>query len=98
MTIYDPNPDGNHTPQQISEQVAHLRLLADNYDGVDAEDWSSAADTIERLDALLRGREGVAALACELLDALKPWQEQNAAVRTAATRLTIALATSGDAA
>lgn len=52
--IHDPNPDGNHTPQQISEQVAHLRVLADNYDGEDAEDWSSAADTIERLDAALR--------------------------------------------
>lgn len=32
-----------------SDQVAHLRLLAETYDGVDAEDWAQAADTIERL-------------------------------------------------
>lgn len=53
--IHDPDPDGNHTPRRVSEQVAHLRLLADTYDGVDAEEWAEAADTIERLSAELDG-------------------------------------------
>lgn len=36
-------------PGREWEQVKHLRLLADTYDGVDAEEWAEAADTIERL-------------------------------------------------
>ena len=47
--VHDTDPGGNHTPRQVAEQVKHLRLLADTYDGVDAEEWAEAADTIERL-------------------------------------------------
>lgn len=36
--------------------------------------------------------EGIASLACDLLDALKPWDMHGAAVRSAAARLTLALA------
>ena len=31
------------------QQIAHLRMLADNYDGSDSEAWDEAAGTIGRL-------------------------------------------------
>ncbi len=36
--------------------------------------------------------ESIASLACDLLAALQPWEMHGAAVRSAATRLTVALA------
>ncbi len=36
--------------------------------------------------------ERIGALACDLLDALRPWEVHGAAVRSAAARLTVALA------
>lgn len=45
-----------------------------------------------RVEALEQRIEGVAALACDLLGAVQPWEMQPPQVRSAAVRLTVALA------
>lgn len=49
---------------------------------------SPAPETLSAAQRL----EGVASLACDLLSALQPWGMQPPEVRSAATRLTLALA------
>ncbi len=62
-------------------------------DGDDAarltEQLSAAVARAERAEQRI---EGIGALACDLLEATRPWEMQSASVRSAATRLTVALA------
>ena len=51
-------------------------------DGLERLEREAAEDRVER----------IASLACDLLDALQPWQMHSQAVRSAATRLTVGLA------